>query len=80
MSDDLDQARQVVTGLGGPDNIVQIDPCTTRLRALLVDAPLVDRVLLRTAGAHGVMVSGKVVQVVMGPQVDTLALDIADLL
>lgn len=80
MSDDLDQARQVVTGLGGPDNIVQIDPCTTRLRALLVDARLVDRVLLRTAGAHGVMVSGKVVQVVMGPQVDTLALDIADLL
>jgi len=35
---------------------------------------------LKRAGAHGVLRSGDVVQVVVGPQADTLAADIEDLL
>jgi len=39
-----------------------------------------DAGLLRRAGAFGVMVNGRVVQVVVGPQVDTIASDLADLM
>ncbi|MGI8628512.1 MAG: glucose PTS transporter subunit EIIB [Geodermatophilaceae bacterium] len=74
------QAEQIVAGLGGADNIVEIEPCITRLRTEVEDASLVDEKALKAAGAHGVMRSGKVIQVVVGTQADTIASDIADLL
>lgn len=77
---DTDQAAAILAGLGGVDNIEEIEPCTTRLRSLVKEPALVDPVALRTAGAFGVMVCGRVVQVVIGPTVDTLALDLADLM
>jgi N-acetylglucosamine PTS system EIIB component len=40
----------------------------------------VDEKVLKAAGAHGVMASGKVVQVVVGPEADNLADDIEDLM
>lgn len=75
-----DKAQQIVDGLGGADNITEIEPCTTRLRAEVRDASLVDDRALKRAGAHGVMRSGAVVQVVVGTEADTLASDIEDLL
>jgi PTS system N-acetylglucosamine-specific IIB component len=36
--------------------------------------------VLKASGAHGVLVSGNVVQVVVGPEADSLAEDIQDLL
>lgn len=74
------QAEQLVAGLGGVDNIVEIEPCITRLRTEVEDPSLVDEAVLKAAGAHGVMRSGTVVQVVVGPQADTIASDIEDLL
>lgn len=74
------QAEQIVAGLGGADNIVEIEPCITRLRTEVEDASLVDEKALKAAGAHGVMRSGKVIQVVVGTQADTIASDIEDLL
>jgi N-acetylglucosamine PTS system EIIB component len=44
------------------------------------DPSLVDVPALRAAGAHGVMISGHVVQVVVGPSVDTLATDLEELM
>jgi PTS system N-acetylglucosamine-specific IIB component len=44
------------------------------------DPDLVDVTVLRAAGAHGVMISGRVVQVVVGPSVDTLATDLEELM
>ncbi|CCH33579.1 PTS glucose/sucrose transporter subunit IIB [Actinosynnema sp. NPDC047251] len=75
-----DKAEQILAGLGGADNIVEIEPCITRLRCELTDGSLVDEKLLKSAGAHGVMRSGNVVQVVVGPEADTIASDIEDLL
>jgi PTS system N-acetylglucosamine-specific IIB component len=68
--------------LGWVANIIDIEPCTTRLRSEVRDAALVDVDVgaLRAAGAHGVMIAGRVVQVVMGPSVDTLASEIEDLM
>jgi N-acetylglucosamine PTS system EIIB component len=74
------QAEKLVAGLGGAANIIEIEPCITRLRTEVEDASLVDEAVLKSAGAHGVMRSGTVVQVILGPEADTIASDIEDLL
>ena len=75
----MSQARNIVDALGGFDNIVEIEPCITRLRCELEDGSLVDEAALRAAGAHGGVRRGGTVQVVVGPSADTLAEDIEDL-
>lgn len=76
----MSKAEQILAGLGGADNIVEIEPCITRLRTEVEDGSKVDQAALKAAGAHGVIVSGNVVQVVVGPEADTLADDIEDLM
>ena len=74
------KAEQILAALGGADNIVEIEPCITRLRTEVTDASLVDEAALKAAGAHGVITAGTVVQVVVGPEADNLAEDIEDLM
>ncbi|HEX2314009.1 MAG TPA: PTS glucose/sucrose transporter subunit IIB [Thermomonospora sp.] len=76
----MDKAEAIVAALGGAGNIVEIEPCATRLRTEVSDPGQVNEAALKAAGAHGVMRSGRVVQVVVGPEADTLATDIEDLL
>lgn len=76
----MSQASDILAALGGAENVIEIEPCITRLRTEVKDPSLVDEAGLRRAGAHGVISSGSVVQVVMGPQADTIASDIDDLL
>ena len=75
-----EQASSILAALGGVANIVEIEPCTTRLRSEVHDAALVDATALRAAGGHGVMIRGRVVQVVVGPSVDVLASELEDLM
>ncbi len=74
------KAARILAGLGGADNIVEIEPCITRLRTEVVDGSQVDEKALKAAGAHGVVASGNVVQVVVGPEADNIAEDIEDLM
>ena len=74
------KAEKILAALGGADNIVEIEPCITRLRTEVKDGALVDELALKAAGAHGVIKAGKVVQVVVGPEADNLAEDIEDLM
>ncbi len=74
------KAEQILAGLGGADNVVEIEACITRLRTEVSDASLVDEAALKSAGAHGVIKAGSVVQVVVGPEADNLAEDIEDLM
>ncbi len=76
----VSKAEQIIAGLGGVNNIVEIEPCITRLRSEVVNANLVSEAALRAAGAHGVLRAGKIVQVIVGPEADTLAGDIEDLM
>lgn len=75
-----DKAAAIVAGLGGADNIEDIEACITRLRTEVADARKVDQAALKDAGAHGVLVSGNVVQVIVGTGADALTDDINDLL
>jgi PTS system N-acetylglucosamine-specific IIB component len=73
----MSKAREVVGFLGGDANIVDLEPCITRLRVQVRDPAQVDEAALKSIGAHGVVISGRVVQVVVGPEADQLAEDIA---
>ena len=77
---EMSQAEQILAGLGGRQNIVEMEACITRLRAQLSNISPVDESRLKSAGAHGVMRAGCVVQVVVGPEADTLASDIEGLI
>jgi PTS system N-acetylglucosamine-specific IIC component len=73
LADDSDLAAvaaQIVTGLGGAENIDSIDYCATRLRVTTKDYTKVKEALIKKAGVAGVIrPSQKAVQVVIGPQV-----------
>lgn len=70
-------AAEILAGLGGRDNVTDLEPCITRLRVEVVDQEKVDEEALRSAGAFGVVRSGRVVQVVVGPVADALASEIS---
>ncbi len=74
------KAEQILAGLGGAGNIVEMEPCITRLRTEVKDMTLVDEKALKAAGAHGVVRAGSDVQGVVGPDADNLAEDIEDLM
>jgi N-acetylglucosamine PTS system EIIB component len=76
----MSAAEQILAALGGAENVILIEPCITRLRAEVDDPTLIDEPALKAAGAHGVLRSGHAVQVVVGPQADTIASDIDDLM
>ena len=73
----MSTAEKIVAGLGGRENISDLEPCITRLRVEVVDQEKVDEDALRAAGAFGVVRSGRVVQVVVGPTADNIAGEIA---
>jgi PTS system N-acetylglucosamine-specific IIB component len=74
------KAEDIVAGLGGTDNIEEIEACATRLRTVVRDSSLVDERALKAAGAFGVMAAGSVIQVVVGGEADGLSMDINDML
>ncbi|MBG6058957.1 glucose PTS transporter subunit EIIB [Cryobacterium sp. HLT2-28] len=74
------KAEQILAGLGGSGNIVEIEACITRLRTEVTDPALVNEAALKAAGAHGVFRSGTIIQVIVGPEADNLAEDIEDIL
>lgn len=75
----MSKAEDILRGLGGRDNVTELEPCITRLRVEVSDQEKVDEEALRAAGAFGVVRSGRVVQVVVGPTADALASEISDL-
>lgn len=62
-------SREIMLGLGGKDNISDVDCCITRLRVTVNDPSRVDDDQLKATGASGVVHKGTGVQVVYGPRV-----------
>ncbi|HDJ3401053.1 TPA: PTS transporter subunit EIIC [Staphylococcus aureus] len=75
-----ERAQTIVAGLGGKDNIEIVDCCATRLRVTLHQNDKVDKVLLESTGAKGVIQQGTGVQVIYGPHVTVIKNEIEELL
>ncbi len=65
-------SQLIVEGLGGMNNISDVDCCATRLRCTVKDGSKVSDDLLKSSGAAGVIKSGKGVQIVYGPKVTVI--------
>ena len=69
-------SAQITQGLGGKDNISDVDCCIPRLRCTVKDPAKVDQQLLKSTGASGVICKGQGVQVVYGPRVSVIKSDL----
>ncbi len=72
----MTKADQILAALGGTTNIVELEPCITRLRVEVTNPSLVDEPQLKKSGAFGVVRSGRVIQVIVGPEADDLAAEL----
>lgn len=68
----------ILEGLGGLNNIANLDSCATRLRVTVNDSGLVADDLLKKSGAAGVIRHGSGVQIVYGPQVSVIKSELED--
>lgn len=78
--DAMEVSAIITEGLGGRDNISDVDCCATRLRVTVHDEAKVDELLLKESGAAGVIRRGKGIQVVYGPRVTVIKSDLEDYL
>ncbi len=68
----------ILKGLGGKENISDVDCCATRLRITVIDPSKVDDASLKQSGASGVIHKGNGIQVVYGPQVSVVKSHLED--
>lgn len=67
-------ARTILEGVGGPENIVSVDHCITRLRLEVRDQTQVNERKIRTANIVGILRPSKnAVQIIIGTQVQFVA-------
>ena len=65
--------QTLIDALGGHLNIVEVEPCTMRIRIQVKSQRDVDEAELRVDGVLAVVRSGDVVQIVCGAQSDDVA-------
>lgn len=71
-------SKLIAEGLGGPDNISDVDCCATRLRITVRDSGKVNDALLKHTGAKGIIKKGRGIQVIYGPNVTVIKSDLED--
>ena len=74
------KSAMIVKGLGGEENLSDIDCCATRLRVTVKDGSKVSEALLKETGASGVIRKGNGVQVIYGPTVTVIKSELEDYL
>lgn len=78
---DTDSLSQMITeGLGGKENISDVDCCATRLRITVFDSGKVQETILKGTGASGVIKKGNGIQVIYGPRVTVIKSNLEDYL
>ena len=70
----------IVEGLGGKENISDVDCCATRLRCTVYKSELVKDDVLKQTGASGVVHKGQGVQIIYGPRVTVIKSNLEDYL
>lgn len=71
-------SAMILKGLGGKDNLSDVDCCATRLRVTVNDASKVMDDMFKASGASGVIHKGNGVQVIYGPKVSVIKSDLED--
>ena len=77
---DSSVSHSIVEALGGIPNILDVDTCTTRLRATLKNPTLVDEEALKETGAAGIYMRGEGIQITYGPHVVIIVSEIKQIL
>ncbi len=67
-----DTSELIVKGLGGIENIAELDCCATRLRVKVNDIQKIDEGVLKQSGCAGIIKKGNGVQVIYGPRVTVI--------
>ncbi|HCB1743233.1 MULTISPECIES: maltose/glucose-specific PTS transporter subunit IIC [Citrobacter] len=75
-----ERAAAVISGLGGKENLEEVDCCATRLRVTVKESSKVDEAALKATGARGVIIRGKGVQVIYGPHVTIIKNEVEEIL
>jgi maltose/glucose PTS system EIICB component len=70
------QAKDIIAALGGMNNIEDIDNCATRLRVNVKKIAEVNIEALKKTGAVNALVRGKNIQVIYGPKVNIIRVEI----
>lgn len=68
----------IAKGLGGVENISDVDACATRLRCTVFDSSKVSEAILKESGAAGVICKGQGIQVIYGPKVSVIKSNLED--
>ena len=77
-SQDNQISAMILKGLGGQDNLSDLDCCATRLRVTVKDSSRVSESLLKSSGAAGVIIKGNGIQVIYGPRVTVIKSNLED--
>lgn len=72
--------HNILSALGGKENIVHLDACITRLRVEVKDKGNVSKDRLKQLGASGVLEVGNNIQAIYGTRSDTIKSQIADIM
>ena len=75
-----DRALLIIEGLGGQENILNLDCCATCLRVTVKDSSLISESLLKKSGSRAVLKSGTGVQVIYGPHVTNIKNEVNEIL
>ena len=74
-------AATIIEGLGGFDNIVNVNNCISRLRVDVKDMALVDETKLKKTGSMGIVKPSEThIHVIYGPKVEAIAASVREVL
>ena len=74
-------AATIIEGLGGFDNIVNVNNCISRLRVDIKDMALVDETKLKKTGSMGIVKPSEThIHVIYGPKVEAIAASVREVL
>lgn len=68
----INLGQEIIYALGGPQNILSVENCFTRLRVDVVDDSVIDEGKLMKTGAAGVVLKPNHVQVVYGMKINSI--------
>ncbi|AGR41318.1 PTS transporter subunit EIIC [Spiroplasma taiwanense] len=74
----LNQSIKIIEGLGTKENIIEIKNCASRLRVDVKNIEKINETILKETGSMGIIKKKNNIQIIYGPQVSNIALDVKE--